>query len=610
MSTDLDTRISSALQQLARPVVAGHAFDAEEYIGKFSTSARAKAKTVIQLLQSSGEPFCSKRPVFISIGGGDGEELVTLLGETDGQTGILIEGLRSLAERARQRAIPSGKRLEVLEGDAQRRIVEAVDLAKEAIRTGAGDFLVVTCHAVIHELYNRSEQPFDLARFLGTIFGNNDFPIWFTYREPGTPEKWPKAVLVRAACSPNSLLQLAKAIIAGHSELATLTPQPHVFGDGVRLHKTIGMEMLAKLFYLEDLVHEIEERSTAVDHSILQNTLLLAIGDTAVKEGRASVKSMTAPTASFENHWLELGVEVNGLDERNNTVRLGIAESQTRLVGWRRPSSSKSASKIIASPSDILGRALNKAESTDIPIAWECLREGDSSLLESLLLSRGRYWVESVHKGTAVELLKAISEAHSLSPLTQLWTHYLLGLVRLFSGNIELSVFSEDLEAKATVVGLGPLFRSERMEFLRKAGNVEEAVEIANTLSAALPSTVLLSAGDLERYVVGTSKFLLGNLMRFGGLYRRAWSVIDSAQNIYKPGIQSHATELAHCHYAKAICVAVTGVSSFDLQIEEETRSTRQFASALIELSYSHAAWFVGDVTRATSPLATWSGRI
>ena len=133
MSTDLDTRISSALQQLARPVVAGHAFDAEEYIGKFSTSARAKAKTVIQLLQSSGEPFCSKRPVFISIGGGDGEELVTLLGETDGQTGILIEGLRSLAERARQRAIPSGKRLEVLEGDAQRRIVEAVDLAKEAI---------------------------------------------------------------------------------------------------------------------------------------------------------------------------------------------------------------------------------------------------------------------------------------------------------------------------------------------------------------------------------------------------------------------------------------------------------------------------------------------
>src|SRR5437762_12323280 len=51
---------------------------------------------------------------------------------------------------------------------------------------------------------------------------------------------------------------------------------------------TRRMELLAKLFYLEDLQHEIQERSTAVDHSVLQNTLLLAIGDAAVVEGRAA----------------------------------------------------------------------------------------------------------------------------------------------------------------------------------------------------------------------------------------------------------------------------------------------------------------------------------
>src|ERR1035441_23181 len=106
MLTDLNRKISSALQHLATPLPSVRAFDAQEYIGAFSKSARAKARTVVELLKSSSEPFNSKRPVFISVGGGDGEELLTLLAETNGTTGILIEGLRSLAEMARHRPLP------------------------------------------------------------------------------------------------------------------------------------------------------------------------------------------------------------------------------------------------------------------------------------------------------------------------------------------------------------------------------------------------------------------------------------------------------------------------------------------------------------------------
>jgi hypothetical protein len=90
-------------------------------------------------------------------------------------------------------------------------------------------------------------------------------------------------------------------------------------------------------------------------------------------------------------------------------------------------------------------------------------------------------------------------------------------------------------------------------------------------------------------------------LLRQGGEYRRAWQEIDLAQKLYRPTIESHATELAHCHYAKTICVAITGVADFELHISDAERSNQRFASALIELAYSHAEWFVGDVDRAAS---------
>ena len=59
--------------------------------------------------------------------------------------------------------------------------------------------------------------------------------------------------------------------------------------DFVRVHGAVAMETLAKLFYLEDLAYEIQERSTAVDHKQLTNMLWLAIGDKARDTKRASI---------------------------------------------------------------------------------------------------------------------------------------------------------------------------------------------------------------------------------------------------------------------------------------------------------------------------------
>jgi hypothetical protein len=92
---------------------------------------------------------------------------------------------------------------------------------------------------------------------------------------------------------------------------------------------------LAKLFYLSDLSYEIEERSTAIEHTSLAHAIWLAIGDTARREGRARVETKSSPTESFSELWHRHGIEVKGVHDNSSTVQLAIPESQTRVVAWR-----------------------------------------------------------------------------------------------------------------------------------------------------------------------------------------------------------------------------------------------------------------------------------
>ena len=257
--SELDIKIAAALESLGS-AVQKQTFDYTAYAAGFRQSAQAKAHETLLAIAETTNRFPHLRPVFLSIGGADGEELVCLLQESIGKHGILIEQNRDLAQIARDRASSLGfKSLQVFEGDAQDRIAEAVELASSLVESGQGDFIVVTCHAVIHELFDRGKQEFDPLAFFATIFGS-DKSVWFTYREPGAPEKWPSKVLLKAICSPKSLLNLAEAIITRFPTFRMLKPKPTVVGDHLMLHKTLALEVLAKLFYLDDLAYEIEER--------------------------------------------------------------------------------------------------------------------------------------------------------------------------------------------------------------------------------------------------------------------------------------------------------------------------------------------------------------
>lgn len=584
--THLDQAITSALKKLTD--VQASSFDLTKYINEFRRSAQNKAREVLRLLEDKDFPFSGSRPVFVSIGGGDGEELDYLLRNTDGSKGILIELSHDLAELARERnpSLPRGKVIEVFEGDAKDKVAEAVSVAHRVVAGNEADYVAITCHAVIHELFDRGKDEFDPLSFFASLFSDVKVSTWFTYREPGVPEKWPSSVLLGADCSPKSLLELAEAIRIRHQTLRDLLPQPLVIGDRLRLHSTLAFEVLAKLFYLDDLQHEIEERSTAVDHRTLTNSLWLAIGETAQRANRASIISFSAPTKSFVSLWQEFGVSVLALGQDNTTAPLSIAESQTRLVAWR------------LAP-QLEERPIDGGETAALSVANQALEKGDSELLTALLLSKGRAWIESIERERAVTLLKCVTASVPMDRLAYLWSHYLLSIASLFAGeSVSPEMFSEKLEVLAGPVGLALLFRAERMEFLRKQDGRDAAITIANAILPVLNQSNQ-PGGSLDRYILGTCRFLLGSLLRYGGLYVQAWELIDGAQKTFIPGIDSHETELAHCYYAKSVCTAMTGISNFDTPFDLGSESTRQFAAALIQLSYSHAAWFLDDVSRS-----------
>ena len=541
--TELDSRIERALASVGQR----HGFDKKAYIAAFAASAQEKANAVLGLLEQERDPFRRSVPVFVSVGGGDGTELRELMKRSKANVGMLIEKTPVLVQLARESAQIAGKSIECYAGDAQQTIDVAVTRARQVVERGDADFVAVTCHAVIHELFDRGADAFDPLSFFGAIFGDENAPsTWFTYREPGDPEKWPQRVLIKAACAPTSLLNLAQAICARHRSLAGLKPVPRVVGEHLFLHRTLAMETLAKLFYLEDLAYEIEERSTSVNHQGLESALMLAIGRLTCDEGRGAVRSSSEPTKSFERYWFEHQVSIDATLDDGATRQLGIPESQTRVVAWR----------VARGKPAVIDEAIPRIDETgegmalELEMARSALATSNEPLLFSVLSSFARAWIESRYAAEATEFIKTVRRRKCGPAFVRMEHIHSEHLPFVRWGEGVAGSFSGEAAARANEVGLGVLFDAERMEFQRKNREFDKAIEAANTLVQRLPLAVE-SLGPEERYAYGTASYLVANLLRHGGRYDQALPYIESAQRAYVPGIASHDTELAHCEYGE-----------------------------------------------------------
>jgi hypothetical protein len=179
------------------------------------------------------------------------------------------------------------------------------------------------------------------------------------------------------------------------------------------------------------------------------------------------------------------------------------------------------------------------------------------------------------------------------------WSKYLLIIARLFRfQEMSSSAIDEHLLADSKRLGIAPLLLAEKMELSRKRGDRPETLKLLQQLMTELAEAETpRSAG--EAYAVGTSHFLIANLLRYGGLYPNAKSSIDRARTYFRPAILSHQIELAHCHYAMEVCWAITGSPRDERFVPPGSGESRPFAEALLTLARSHSEWARAQIAEA-----------
>lgn len=557
--------------------------DIEAFVRENRVSAQEKASEVVHVLDQSEQRAFHGRPYFISIGGGDGEELAYLLEHTRAGHGIVLEDDKGLAARAqsRQGFLPQGKFLEVRAGPVRQSISQAVKAAAKAVQDGAADCIVVTCHSVLHEAFQDPQA--DLPGFFGTIF-SEDVPVLFTYREPAVPRAWPEKVRIYSqSYSTRALEKLSSAIIARQPRLAQL-PTPDILGESLRAHRDIALELFLKLACLSTTAARPGTQLTAVDHMKLGSYLWLAVGDAAHHDRRARTRPDTVTVTSLADAWDRLEL---GLMEPESGKGIDIPIAHERIVAWKIPRPH--------------GSSLVRSIAKELTLASDALDSSDDEMLKAWIASKGRSWVESTDRTRAIHLLTEAQSSYQRGHPVNAWSQYLLGLDRMFSGQLESADwFSSAHERDASSAGLSLLFKAERMEALRKLGKTTEAVDTANEIFVDLPTRAAIMTSDIDRYVVGTTRFLLANLLRLGGLYADALGFIEEAESTFKPGVASHADELAHCYYGRSVCEAIVGMSQSGAQFATRLNpSEMQFADALIKLADSHALWFLNRTPQA-----------
>ncbi len=232
------------------------------------------------------------------------------------------------------------------------------------------------------------------------------------------------------------------------------------------------------------------------------------------------------------------------------------------------------------------------------------LKNNDISSVSTLLFNKGRSWIESVTSERALDLLNELIEKSDPSSKEALWSRYLIAISRLFKYRTPpKELFSLNLIKMAEKHGMGSLFLSERMEFLRKNGERTESANIAKELLNTLEKGNLGNFSVIENYSIATSYFLLGNFFRSGGRYDIAIRHIEKARTIYNPSILSHQVEIAHCQYSATVCYITKGEAvperiQMALMVSPELRL---FSEALIVLTRSHLSWSKGNLSSAIS---------
>jgi tetratricopeptide (TPR) repeat protein len=228
------------------------------------------------------------------------------------------------------------------------------------------------------------------------------------------------------------------------------------------------------------------------------------------------------------------------------------------------------------------------------------LQRSDHTTVAALVINRGRSWIETDEATEALALFQEIERTFEPGSIEVVWSQYLSAVALLFRDrSAPPSAFDQSMLERAELHGLRPLILAERMEFARKRKDPTTLEMMLKLYTEIAPVTVATDTHNA--YALGVAFFLIGNLLRAAGRYDEATDNIARARSFLRSPILSHQVELAHCHYALAVCRAMTGTRLMeDLPPIPLGSEFYRFADALSTLTRSHTAWATNRLGEAT----------
>ncbi|MBF0183128.1 MAG: hypothetical protein HQM06_01900 [Magnetococcales bacterium] len=284
------------------------------YHKKFEESGINKGREVLRILHDKLPEFPKLQPclAYFSIGGSVGSEIETVMNQSSINYGVLLEFDNYACNLARDKArnlASQGKTLEVVTGSVTDVMKDCQNILHKWRKEKKIDGVLVSVQAVIHELPFRAKQ-FDLLTFLSEMVeGWLDCPFIFICREPIKPFGWPEQVVLNTPrLNTNTLLDFAKDIAAYLSIKGTIRSHSEM---GVSMPSLLAVEVLHKLFYIEDYPYEIQEQLTSVEPEEILSMLKKLLVGKREQNRKVTVSQALESSESFNRQYHEYEIEVH-----------------------------------------------------------------------------------------------------------------------------------------------------------------------------------------------------------------------------------------------------------------------------------------------------------
>ena len=266
-----------AIESLLSPT---DSYEEEKYLAGSRISAVNKGHEVLKRLEALNIDISNY--AYISLGGGDGTELYTVVENTKINFGVLLEYDFDSVNRFVQNYIPfklkNYKRwndinLDVIECDLFDK--NKLATAKKIIHSYKPQGIIVSIHAVLHELSTRSQLKSKFLKENGEINLEEFFREIFEWhkniiiivREPGIAENWnsQQVYISIAEKHREDFLKILEEIDNTHFNGASNQNYEYrKMQNHILCIPDLAIEALTKLFYTKDYQYEKRERVTSV----------------------------------------------------------------------------------------------------------------------------------------------------------------------------------------------------------------------------------------------------------------------------------------------------------------------------------------------------------